>query len=710
MLTHAGRSQDTTVTLAPGMLLLKEKVLPLQFLDGWIFRKGNDLNWAKKNIDITGWEKRKPVELSEKLADENGKLECWLRIKIKMDTAFRDTPFDLFVNGWAATDVYVDGVLFNSYGNTGSNGKPFKEYNRNYKSPLAFTVDRTTEHVIAVHFVDFVSSFPPYHLRSEQQLKYFIALMLPERTANNADAFSKIGFYQDLWLSINTVMCLLFWLLAFQNAAEKNLWIIAITSTLLLLLICCDVLQSRPDISYNVYGLTSFALSFILPLTTISILVLITRIFKRKMTLLPKVLLLVIFATGISPVFFENDFISTIQIYLSIMISAYYVITSWRTLKGAQWAVVGGILVATGFGCLLVILTPIWGSVGFRLLTTGTFLAFPLSLIVYVTMRFKEIIKETQQNAKQVVKLSEEKKGQALNQQKILQEEVNRQTSELRNTLDNLKATQAQLIQSEKMASLGELTAGIAHEIQNPLNFVNNFSEVNKELLTEMKDEIDKGNVEDAKAIANDVIENQEKINLHGKRADSIVKGMLQHSRASSGQKEPTDINKLADEYLRLSYHGMRARDKSFKAEMKTDFDESLSADEAGIGKINVVPQDIGRVLLNLLNNAFYAVSERQKVKAEGLKAESSQYVPTVTIVTKKLNDKVEVIVKDNGIGISRNIIDKIFQPFFTTKPTGQGTGLGLSLAYDIIKAHGGAIKVETKEGEGSEFIVQLPV
>jgi signal transduction histidine kinase len=252
------------------------------------------------------------------------------------------------------------------------------------------------------------------------------------------------------------------------------------------------------------------------------------------------------------------------------------------------------------------------------------------------------------------------------------------------------------------MASLGELTAGIAHEIQNPLNFVNNFSEVNNELIDELKEEADKGNINEVKVIADDIKQNLEKINHHGKRADSIVKGMLQHSRASSGQKELTDINKLADEYLRLSYHGMRARDKNFNAEFKTDFDESIE-------KINVVPQDIGRVLLNMINNAFYAVNERQKAEGERLKAEGSEYVPIVTIVTKRLSDKIEIVVKDNGNGIPQKVVDKIFQPFFTTKPTGQGTGLGLSLAYDIIKAHGGEIKVEAKEGEGSKFIIFLP-
>ncbi len=245
-----------------------------------------------------------------------------------------------------------------------------------------------------------------------------------------------------------------------------------------------------------------------------------------------------------------------------------------------------------------------------------------------------------------------------------------------------LKSTQAQLIQSEKMASLGELTAGIAHEIQNPLNFVNNFSIVNNELIEEFKSQKSKLKSEEQDEILNDIFQNNEKINHHGKRADAIVKGMLQHSRTSSGQKEPTDINKLADEYLRLSYHGLRAKDKSFNADFTTDFDES-------IGKINIIPQDIGRVLLNLYNNAFYAVAEKKKQEPEG-------YEPTVSVTTKKRGDRIELTVSDNGNGIPQNIVDKIFQPFFTTKPTGQGTGLGLSLTYDIIKAHGGEIKVGT--------------
>jgi len=276
-------------------------------------------------------------------------------------------------------------------------------------------------------------------------------------------------------------------------------------------------------------------------------------------------------------------------------------------------------------------------------------------------------------------------------------EEIEAQRDALGNTLEQLRATQTQLIQSEKMASLGELTAGIAHEIQNPLNFVNNFSDVNQEMLIELREELDKGDVEEAKTIAADIEQNEVKINHHGKRADAIVKGMLQHSRTSSGQKELTDLNKLADEYLRLAFHGQQAKYKNFNPELITLFDGNLP-------RANVIPQDMGRVLLNLFNNAFYAVSQKQKTAG-------ADYTPEVSVTTSAENSSVVIKVKDNGNGIPDAIKDKIMQPFFTTKPTGEGTGLGLSLSYDIVvKGHGGSIDVDTKESEFTEFTIKLSV
>ena len=312
-------------------------------------------------------------------------------------------------------------------------------------------------------------------------------------------------------------------------------------------------------------------------------------------------------------------------------------------------------------------------------------------------------------------RLVEEERNRRIEEQKLQLEslvalrtnEITRQNEELETTLVELQSTQKQLIQAEKMASLGELTAGIAHEIQNPLNFVNNFSEVSVELIAEMKEELKAGNTEAVIEIAEDIEKNLYKISHHGKRADAIVKGMLQHSRSSTGIKEATDLNSLADEYLRLSYHGLRAKDKNFNATMVTHYDEN-------IGLVYIIPQDLGRVFLNLYTNAFYSVTAKKKAAVDS----NATYEPTVTVITKLVKnggdegeDIVWISVKDNGMGIPQKVLDKIYQPFFTTKPSGEGTGLGLSLSYDIIyKGHNGKMTVDTKEGEYAEFIIVLPI
>jgi two-component system, NtrC family, sensor kinase len=282
-------------------------------------------------------------------------------------------------------------------------------------------------------------------------------------------------------------------------------------------------------------------------------------------------------------------------------------------------------------------------------------------------------------------------------QKRELEQKVEERTYELKRSLKELKETQAQLVQSEKMASLGELTAGIAHEIQNPLNFINNFSEVNQELVADLVKELNAGDAGEALEIAKSIGENEQKIAKHGTRAGSIVKSMLEHSRQSSGKKEDTDLNALVDEYQRLAYHGMRAKDKAFHTTIDTQYDES-------IGKIRMVPQDLGRAFLNILNNAFYAVQQKSEQPADA-------YQPCISIFTKRLADIAQITFKDNGTGIPEKVKDKIFQPFFTTKPSGYGTGLGLSLSYDIVvKEHQGTLTVNSKEGQGTEFIIQLPI
>ena len=381
-----------------------------------------------------------------------------------------------------------------------------------------------------------------------------------------------------------------------------------------------------------------------------------------------------------------------------------------KTIQGAQWAVVASTVVPTLAAFIYITIHKYSLDLFYEYekpISSLLTLSGPLFLLMYISVRFKEILEDVSTEARKVLQVTEEKKEILSNQNLILEKQVNERTAELKTSLENLKSTQSQLIQSEKMASLGELTAGIAHEIQNPLNFVNNFSEVSNEMIKEILDNRnktldarhktqDRSATSEEDEMLNDIAQNLEKINHHGKRAGDIVKGMLQHSRVGSGKKEPTDINALCDEYLRLAYHGLRAKDKSFNAKFETDFDASLP-------KLNVVPQDIGRVILNLINNAFYAVNQQRTTN-------NQQLEPLVIVSTKNLHGQIEIRVQDNGNGIPEHIKEKIFQPFFTTKPTGQGTGLGLSLSYDIVKAHGGELKVETKEGAGSEFVISLPI
>jgi two-component system NtrC family sensor kinase len=704
-----GWGQDSVVNITPGKFTKDINAFFIDAAEGWVFHNGNDTNWSKKNIDTKGWEKLKPTDLLAKYADKNGRVEGWFRIKVTFDSSLLNKVLYVDFGQWAATAFYVDGELVAARGNTGEKGKGFREYLGGL-DPLSMHFNVSGPHILSLHYVGYLSAIPPHEVKTQFR-EHVMLIAGPNFTTLLRKVKETSYFFQTLYLVVCAILSVLFWLLLFQNPKEKILFWTAFFTSTFAITMWCDL--CRIDIngsSYYVDKSVRLISVFLASCTFLLLLpILLSKVLKRKINrrlILSLIILIVVneigaFVTSSFSTAFEYIYVFSYIFVLGICL--YYVITSWKNLMGAQWAIVVGLIFTAlilSFG--LIFYPVIKSALTYYIIVSLVDLSFPLSLMIYVSMRFKEMIHEVQENAEKVVELSEEKKVQAETQQKVLEEEVTRQTREIRQTLENLKTTQSQLIQSEKMASLGELTAGIAHEIQNPLNFVNNFSEVNTELIDELKQEMDKGNLEDARAIADDIKENEEKINHHGKRADAIVKGMLQHSRSNSGVKEPTDINALADEYLRLAYHGLRAKDKEFNATLITDFDDS-------IGMINMIPQDIGRVILNLITNAFYAVAEKKKQSGDG-------YEPTVTVTTKRIvplpggPQGVEVRVADNGNGIPPKILDKIFQPFFTTKPTGQGTGLGLSLSYDIVKAHGGELKVETKENEGTEFIIQLPI
>ena len=710
-----GWAQNTVVNITPEKFSKEIDAFNIDRIDGWIFHQGNDTNWSKKDLDTKGWEKLKPTDLSAKYADKNGRVEGWFRIKVTFDNSLLHKVLYVDFGQWAATAFYVDGELVGTRGNTGEKGRAFREYNGGL-DPLSMHFNTSGPHILSLHYVGYLSAIPPHEVKTQFR-EDVITIAGPNYTILLKKYRETQYFFQTLWLVVCAILSVLFWLLLFQNPKEKILfWIAFFTSTFAVSIWCAffqtDIIGSTYYVVKSVRLISVFLASctFLLLLP-----ILLSKVFKRKINsklIISLIILIVVNEIGtFLPSSFSkaNEYIYVFSFIFVLGICLYYVITSWKNLIGAQWAIVAGLIFTSLILSYLVVFdSVIKSALTYNIYVSLVNLSFPLSLMIYVSIRFKEMISEVQANAQKVLELSEEKREQALIQKKVLEEEVARQTGEIRQTLENLKSTQSQLIQSEKMASLGELTAGIAHEIQNPLNFVNNFSEVSTEMIDEMNEEMDKGDLKEARAISNDLKQNLEKISLHGNRASSIVKGMLEHSRNTSGEKELIDINALADEYLKLAYHGLRAKDKSFNADFETHFDES-------IGKIEIVPQDIGRVLLNLINNAFYACTERsrstvnEKQKAESLKPNAESYKPMVSISSKKTDGKIELTVKDNGNGIPKSIVDKIFQPFFTTKPTGKGTGLGLSLAYDIVKAHGGEIKINTKENEGTEFTITLP-
>jgi signal transduction histidine kinase len=680
-------------------MLNNSEEIVLTSIDGWMFREGYDTRWIGKDVNLSDWRAYRPTALSRKNADKNGRVEGVFRMKFRLDSSLGSMKLYIYKRSRDASDVFLDGKLFRSYGETGSGSGNYEEYNPNNKLPVRVSLKPGTDHVVTIHFVDYTTSFG---LRMQSSLAgepLVISLAGPAFYNRSMEQTKSFPIYAALWISITTLLSVLFWFLALQNSLERNLRFIALCSTFFALSALMLTLSQTSGISFVGYRVYFSMFTIFGFLTMGMIPMVISQIFKNEIPRNLRFLFSSALILGLGNLLIMHPAFLVGVILISQSVAIYYIVSFWKSLRGAQWAIVVGIVLTLLSYFFAIVETGILKSNHYlNILITGMYLFLPLSMLVYVSLRFKEIIAEVNTNANRVLQMTEEKRSLLANQNIQLEEKVKMRTSELNQSLEDLKAAQSQLIQSEKMASLGELTAGIAHEIQNPLNFVNNFSEVNAELINELEIDMNKGDIEEAKAIAKDIRENAKKIIHHGKRTEAIVKGMLQHSRTGSGvKKEAVNINALTDEYLRLAYHGWRAKDKNFQVTLKTEYEQA-------IGDIHMVPRDIGRVILNLVNNAFYAVNERRTNE------NGSSYDPVVSVSTRKAGDHVEVTVKDNGRGIPDGIKEKIFQPFFTTKPAGSGTGLGLSLSYDIVKAHGGKLSVESKAGEGTAFVVQLPV
>ncbi len=672
--------------------------LHLGYLFGWRFHPGDDLDWSKPDYDESEWYYYKPSILTEPIPDSLWNGYGWFRMRFTADSSACAKTTHLYFYTLGSAEIYLDGKLVQKFGEFSidpDNEKHVRPSNEYYSSVV---VQPGGSHVLAVRYAFHKGvQYKKFVKLDAGRFGFSIALTTDywknKTSARKYDALREFYILATMLFLVVLLHLLLFLLFP---ADRSNLYITILVFLLFLHVVVgwmglffeLDILH-RWYFHHIPYIFLIMAALSMIPFT-------ISYMFNQKPRLIHKILI------WLSPVLTLANFILSgpdinipiviVLIIGTLFLSYLVLIKAWRNKQKGVWIIAGAFLSLALSGVTFLLYSTF--SQNYSIDSFSSFLYYliygsiPLGLTGFMASRFRDLYSN-------------------------LEQKVHDRTLELEQSLEELRSTQSQLIQSEKMASLGQLTAGIAHEIQNPLNFVNNFSEVSKELVGEMNDELAVGNWQLAKDISKDIEQNLEKINHHGKRADAIVKGMLQHSRANTGHKEPIDINVLADEYLRLSYHGMRAKDKSFNAEYKTEFDPNLP-------KINVVPQDIGRVLLNLINNAFYAVQappppeKSGQAPVGGIKERGADYKPTVIVRTSSYNPPsggrgASVSVVDNGPGIPASIKDKIFQPFFTTKPTGQGTGLGLSLAYDMVKAHGGELKVETKEGEGSEFIIYLP-
>ncbi|CAN5454713.1 hypothetical protein BH10BAC2_BH10BAC2_25340 [soil metagenome] len=682
---------------------------------GWKFHPGDNPDWASPDFNDSLWEDMDPTLDLYYLPQIRKEPVGWFRIKLHIDSALLNKPLAFQVYQSIASEIYLNGNLLKRYGVVSSNVNEVKAF-QPINEPVGFEA-KESEQVLTVRFS--VQENIPY-------LKFVNPYTVFESRVNDVEGagrFKTIGnrfpilnsIYTGIFLVLTIIHLGLF--LLFKKQKANLFFSIASLSGAIANGLFINILYSH-DIAYIAYSALIDWL-FLYTLFNLFLFIAVHYLFSRNRNIYFWSIIVYSFASLIFwIVFYKTGELLAFHLPFAISMVAS-LRTAWQGYRKKQRD--AGIIVV-GLAIYLILYSTFIiyyqgflsnveiGFGGYFTLMDAVYqiavISVPVALSLYLSRDFAFTSKELEQKLSEVQQLSKEKEQILLSQNEILEQQVTERTSELKKSLEELQSTQSQLIQSEKMASLGELTAGIAHEIQNPLNFVNNFSEVNKEMLEELKTERIKPKAERddhlEDEIINGLINNEEKINHHGKRADAIVKGMLLHSRSSTGKKEPTDINALCDEYLRLAYHGLRAKDKDFNAIMQTDFDEN-------IGVINIIPQDIGRVLLNLYNNAFYAVNEKKKLNIHG-------YELTVTISTRLLNPLAsgargaEIKVSDNGNGIPQKVLDKIFQPFFTTKPTGQGTGLGLSLAYDIIKAHGGDIKVETKECEGTTFTIKLPV
>lgn len=678
---------------------------------GWKMQVGDDPEWAKMEYDDSEWAPINPTQDFKNIPELWKSRTVWFRLKFIIDSSFTQKTLACIVAQTGASEIFLNGKMIGGFGKIADQDGKVLAFTPRKGTSLGLPLNQSGIQVLAVRFA--VQKNLPYVVFAGRRN---IALSLSLFEVKNLGMF----LHNDLTPYFDFGRIGLFFILAvihlalfrFNKKEKTNLYfffyaLITLFSTFFISLVYrhVDLAGTKMFFLSAVVVLNGFGLFFFLQGAY--------AIFSIPKGLIYWFLLFYLFVSlfilyGNYQYGFNLGFtVASMLIVFEVGRIAW--VATRKKQRGAEIILVGSI----GYWVFLFLFylfvwryVPagpnwIWGHLAFNF----SFISIPISVSIYLALEasFASIslakkLKEVELLSQQTLAQEQEKQELLATQNETLERQVAERTTELQQSLETLRSTQTQLVQREKMASLGELTAGIAHEIQNPLNFVNNFAEVSSEMIDELQTEINQGNTEEVQSIATDLKQNLDKINHHGKRASSIVKNMLEHSRTSSGKREATDLNVLIDECMRLSYHGLRAQIKGFQADYTLALSDQLPL-------VTLVSQDIGRVLLNLFNNAFYAVDQRQKLGGD------KDYLPKVIASSAVGDQGIEIRISDNGTGIPIALQDKIFQPFFTTKPSGEGTGLGLSLSYEIItKGHQGNLRVESQEGQGTTFIIELPL
>ncbi|GAA4457074.1 hypothetical protein GCM10023189_27240 [Nibrella saemangeumensis] len=713
------------MSVGQAQTVLRIDSLPPQGLlldKGWLWHEGDNPDWANPTFDDSQWERIDPAKDIMELPQVRKAGIGWLRLHLQTDSSLvLPEALILLVRQMAASELYINGRFSKRFGTVSPNPDQVEAVHA-YFQQVSLPAPGESALVLAVRiawqpglpynrFAAAANSLYGVTATTVSRLNSYIVY----RNITNIYVFSKVGVF--FILALLHVLLYIFYPPQRANLFFSISSLVFFHHWLGLGLWTNGLLTDSGTIMYlGLIRALLYPVGYVFLVTALYSAYAFARSIYYRISLITCVLLAVIYWTD-----YQNG-VLWIEIGSTIVMTAealrVTVVAVRKKQRGATIILIGMVLSLIGLSLrYLLMFTPLFISrfpfsvaqiYSNSFETFGT-LCIPLSLSVYLATEFAFTSKSLAAQLAAVKLLSaqtlaqeQEKQLMLTQQNETLESKVTERTAQLQQSLDTLKTTQAQLIQKEKMASLGELTAGIAHEIQNPLNFVNNFAEVSVEMTEELRENLQKGNITNAVELSEGLGENMSYIVENGKRAASIVRSMLEHSRSSSGERRPTNLNELAEEYLKLAYHGIRAQDPDFQVQLCTQFDDKLQL-------VTVAPQDIGRVLLNLYNNAFYAVRQKQQQQDNG--RDSAVYQPQVTVSIRADQDAIALYVKDNGTGIPSTIVDKIYQPFFTTKPTGQGTGLGLSLSYDIItRGHGGDMRVESCEGEGTEFVIHIPL